>query len=513
MGIIADIRAAWSAPSVSDDGHWTTQGRSASYGSMSGVVITEDVALSNPVVFDCVNILMDAVGQSPAVLYDRTGDDSRERAQTPLAYRLREQPNDEQTAIEFKREMQQTASLYPTAYAEVEWRGAEPVNIWPRHPARLRVRKVGSTKRYEHLEDDGITWRPILPADMLRVPGRPVLRYAGETIGRAIALERYSARLFGRGVKPSALISTSPDEQWDETAKDRLRDEIEKEHGGADKAGGVLILTNGLKYTPMSMTNQEAEYAALLSGITGDLARYWRIPPYMIGLLESGTVSYASVNTQGVDFVVYCLMPWLIGWEQAMQRDLIVLKDTQFVEFLTAALLRGTTKERYEVYQIALNTKDPVTGQPIMSVDEVRRLENLNPHDRGYQPAIIRPETPAVIAARVDDGSPAQRYLHAIVHDAAGRVMRREQSSLAKLAEKAGPDAKAWESGVHEFYAEHGRFVSDALKLPPIVAADYVQQQVLRVLTEGPAADSLWDASQADRLTTLALTEGLREAA
>lgn len=509
MGL-RDLRMAadsWSPPSISDDGHWTTGG--GAYG-MGGVSVTEELALSNPVVFDCVNILMDAVGQTPALLYERTGPtgDERQRVSGSLAYRLREQPNDDQTAIEFKREMQQAASLYPHAYAEIEWRGSEPVNIWPRHPMRVRVERTDQGKRYGYLDPETSTWRPILPSNMLRIPGRPVLRHAGQTLSQALMLQRYSTRLFGRGVRASMLISTSPEEVWTQQAKDKLRDEIRAEAGGPENAGGILILDQRLKPTPMGMTNQEAELSALLTGLVGDLARWWRIPPYMIGLLESGTVSYASVNTQGVDFVVYCLGPWLAGWEQAMQRDLIVRKDSQFVEFLTASLLRGTTKERYEVYQIALSTVDPITGQPIMRVDEVRRLENLNPHGDGY-----RAERVAAPIPHAALGEPAARLLHAYAADNAGRVLRRETAALARIAERVGVDPRAWENAARAFYASHGAFVAEALKLPRHVAEDYAAGHLAAVLADGPSAATRWNGAETHQLVELALNEGPREVA
>lgn len=481
-------------------------GDGGAYASASGVVITEHIALTNPVVNDCVGILKDAVGQVETVLYDRAGADGseRERSRSALAYRLRQQPNDDQTAIEFKREMQQAASFHDFAYGEIEWRGADPVNIWPRHPARIRVEVLaGGRKRYGYLEDDHTTWRPILPQDMLRVPGRPVLRYAGETIGRALALERYQSRLFGRGVKPSALISTDPSVNYTKAARDLLRDSIESEHGGTDRAGGVLILTDGLKYTQMGMTNQEAEYSALLSGITGDLARFWRIPPYMVGLLESGTVSYASVNTQGADFVVYCLMPWLVGWEQAMQRDLIVDKRGQFVEFLTASLMRGTTKERYEVYAIAID-------RGIMSPNDARRLENMNARPGGdaYRPLDLGTTTGP---RHVEAGSPADRLLQALTSDAAANVLRRETGALARLAERAGPDARAWEAGVSAFYDSHPAYVAEKLKLPLTAAVAWSEQQRWAVLSEGPAIVSTWNGDRSERLAQMALREGAPE--
>jgi HK97 family phage portal protein len=516
MSVLGRVMAGWQAPAVSDDGHWHTRGGGVGVASSAGVLVTEQVALTNPVVFDCNRILCDAVGLSPAILYERAGDDEteRQRARTRLAYRLREQPNDEQTAFEFKVEMQQAANFYKYAYAEITWDPSmtEPVNIVPRHPTRVRrMRADGGRQKYEYFEDDGRTWRPILPSNMLRVPGRDVLRHAGETLGHAIALERYSARLFGRSPKPSTAVKAEKGVTYDE----RQRADIKRmlmEHAG-EGSGGVVWIPEGLDVQPYGMTNEQAQYAELRNSIVGDIARWWRIPPYMLGLLESGTVSYASVNTQSVDFVVYCLMPWLVGWEQAMQRDLIVEKDRQFVEFLTASLLRGTTRERYDVYQIALSTTDPATGMPIMTVDEIRRLENLNPHT-GRVDLDRLAMVPPGAAAHAEAGSPADRLLQAFAADAAGRVLRREQGALATIAKRAGDDGHTWEQGVAAFYGEvHPRFVSEALKVPLGVAMAYSATQKHEILTEGPAAAAAWNGSHTDRLVQLALTAGAREVA
>lgn len=504
MGILTDIRAAWQSPSISDDGHWTTTGGGTAVATSAGITITEHEVMKNPVANDCVWILKDAVGQVETVLYDRTGADGRERERSTseLSYLLRQQPNEDQTAIEFKREMQQAACFYDFAFAEIQWRGASPANVWPRHPSRVRIAKVaGDRKRYEFLEDDKRTWRPILPENMLRIPGRPVLRYSAETLGHAIALERYSARLFGKSPKPSVAIKAEKGVTYDDKQKLDIKKQLMA--NGGDGAGMPYWVPEGLDIEPYGMTNQEAEYGAIRTALIGDIARYWRIPPYMIGLLESGTVSYASVNTQSIDFVVYCLMPWLVGWEQAMQRDLVVDKRGQFVEFLTASLLRGTTKERYEVYAVAID-------KGIMSANEVRRLENLNPRAGGD--AFLTPLNMTTGQARhIEAGSPADRLLVALTTDAAANVLRRETGALAKLAERAGPDAKAWETGVREFYDGHATYVAQKLKLPFPAAVAYSASQQYQVLAEGPAVAAAWNGAQADRLAQLALSEGTRE--
>lgn len=502
MGLIGKVMASWSAPAVSDDGHWTTTGGPGVWANSSGVVVNEDAALRIPTVFGCVKILKESVAQIPFLLYDRLPDGGRERATTALAYRLNEQPNDDLTAYEFRTRMQQAACFYEYAYAEIEWRGTEPV-VTPRHPTRITREKTPSGMRYGYLEDDGLTRRPILPANMLRIPGQPTLRYAGETLGQAQALERYATRLFGYSPRPQLAIQAEKGVVYDDPAKARIKEALLANRGeGGD---GITWIPEGLQIAPWGMTAEQAQYMALRSGVIAEVTRWWRIPPYMVGLLESGTVSYASVNTQSIDFVVYTLMPWLVGWEQAVGRDLIIDQRGQFAEFVTSALLRGTTKERYDVYRLALQFG-------IMNVNEVRRLENMNPRAGGdvYEKSILY-QAEAAMARHVEAGSPADRLLQALTRDAAGNVLRRETGALAKVAERSGDDAAAWERGVHDFYETHPAYVMDKLKVPLRAALAYSEAQRYEVLAEGPAVVAQWNGHATDRLITLALTEGAPE--
>lgn len=497
MGFIGDILAAtgaWVAPSTGSEGGW----RTIDEGYGSGVrSVTEDMALGIPTVNDCNAILSDSIAQLQCLLYDRVGDGERTRASGPLDYLLREQWNDEQTAIEFKRQMQQTANFYRYAFAEIEWDGSTPSAIYPMHPTRVRRVPLGGRRyRYEYLEDDRRTWRPIEPENVFRVPGKPVLTYAEQTFQQALALMRYSTNMFIKGPKPSTAIKAEKGVTFEKPARERIRAEIIDQASGPN-AGGTLWVPEGLDIVPFGMTNQQAELPALWGAVIGEIARFWRIPPYMLGLLESGTVSYASVSTQGVDFVVYTLMPWLVGWEQAIGRDLIVRKDSQFAEFLTAAFMRGTTKERYEVYAIAIENG-------IMSPDDVRRLENMNSRPGGdvYRD-INKTSTPTVRNA--DKGSPAANLLESLVRDAAGRVVRRETGALSKLASNVGADPAGWEAAVKDFYTGHSAFVAEALKVPATAAAAYSDSQMWTVLADGPAAAATWYGPATEKLTTLAL--------
>lgn len=451
MGVIADRLAAWAQPSVSDDGAWTTIGGPISYMSAAGQVVSQETALRLSAVWACYKVITEAVAQLRLHVYERVSEDERRRARIPLATRLGTAPNAEQTAFEFVEMNQGRALFRQFVPNRVTWRGTSVQAIEPIHPDRVRRRQVAGKPRWEYLEDDGIKWTALRADELFTVPGTPVLDYARDSFGMAQALELYASRSFQQGVRPAGFIAQDPGASFTEEQRKQIKDRIAEEHGGSGKAGGVLWLPEGLKWNQIGMTNQQAEFVATKSFTVADVSRWFRVPPYMLSLLEEGTVSYASVSQQSMDFVVYTLMPWVRRWEQAIGRDLIVDNDRYYAEFLTAEMLRGTTEERFAVYAVALQWG-------ILSVNEVRRLENLNPIEGGD--TYMRPLNMGDTAAEA--GSPADRLLQSLLGDTVERVVNRERSGLRKADD---PD---------EFYRGHAEFIAQALHVTPAAAESYI---------------------------------------
>lgn len=488
--MIGQALAAWSQPSVNDEGAWRSFGDGGSYPSAAGSV-TERSAHRIGAVFGAVNILADGLAQLPAILYDRLDEDRRRKSTDPLARTLHDQPNADQSAFEFVHQMQAWASVRPFAYAEMVNDGG--LQLIPRHPDRILVERMTNGKRrYQYLEDDGHTRRVILAEDMFRVPGKPVLEYAAESIGLAQAVQRYSSRTFARGVNPRGLISHEPNTVWTDTQKKAFKDALLSEHGGPDKAGGVLMLPEGLKWTQLGMTNEQAQLVATSTGNVADIARYFSIAPYRLGVTEPGTMSYASVEMQSLEFVVYTLMPWVRRWEQAFGKD-VLLRSDQYVEFLTAILLKGTTADRFAAYATAIQWG-------WLSVNEVRRLENLDRVEGGD--VYLRPlnMTPSA-------DSPAGRMLRLLVEDTAGSVVRKETLAMLRAASQHADDPAAWQDAVSAFYDSHGPFVAKKLHMPLGEGLAYAREQRLELLSEGPSVIERWqqEGDPVDDLTTRAL--------
>lgn len=101
------------------------------------------------------------------------------------------------------------------------------------------------------------------------------------------------------------------------------------------------------------------------------IATAYGLPPYMLGEYDKAAAR-ASVEAQGIEFVVYSLMPWLRSWEARCNLTLLTKAQRvqYFIEHLLAGLLRGDFKSRMDGYRIAL-------AIGLMTVNEARRLENM----------------------------------------------------------------------------------------------------------------------------------------
>lgn len=91
----------------------------------------------------------------------------------------------------------------------------------------------------------------------------------------------------------------------------------------------------------------------------------------MIGDLEKS--SFSNIEQQSLEFVKYTLDPWVIRWEQSMQKALFSDSEKQkyFIRFSVDGLLRGDYASRMTGY---------ATGRQNgwLSTNDIRELENLN---------------------------------------------------------------------------------------------------------------------------------------
>lgn len=171
-------------------------------------------------------------------------------------------------------------------------------------------------------------------------------------------------------------------------------------HQGTQNAHKIAIVTGGeVDFTALTMPLDDAQFLEQRKLSAVEVARVFRVPPWMIGADSGESMTYSNVEQEALHFVTYSLRPWLVCIEQAITADPDLCSARVYVEFLLDALLRADSATRAEVYTKAL---DPITGW--MNRDEVRRLENLDPEPEPVSPAVEQVIAPAPAEARTREG-------------------------------------------------------------------------------------------------------------
>jgi HK97 family phage portal protein len=352
--------------------------------STAGKAVTERSAMQMTAVYSCVRILAEAIAGLPLHLYCYKEDGGKEKALGhPLYLLLHDEPNPEMSSFVFRETLMTHLLLWGNAYAQIIRNGkGEVVALYPLMPNRMTVDRDSSGQlfySYQMSNSDAPTMPGgtviLKPSDVLHVPGLGFdglvgyspIAMAKNAIGLAIATEEYGAKFFANGATPGGLL------EYPGTVKDpdRVRESWNKGFSGSQNAGKVAILEEGMKYTPISIAPEQAQFLETRKFQINEIARIFRIPPHMIGDLEKS--SFSNIEQQSLEFVKYTLDPWVVRWEQSLSRALFTQeeKSRYFFKFNVEGLLRGD-------YQSRMNGYATARQNGWMSANDIRELENLD---------------------------------------------------------------------------------------------------------------------------------------
>ena len=362
-------------PGIPSDTYWDRWMPSP---GLSGQVVNVETAESLATVYACVQAISETVASLPLLVYRRTPDGGRERAPDHPLYRvLHDAPNDRQTALEFREQMQAAVLLRGNAYARIDWNGDGSVAaLWPVRPQDVAVVKLANGRHaYDVADGDGKV-RRILADDMLHlkdrsengITGRRRITITRESIGLAMAQHEHGARSFSNGTRLGGVLQM-PGVMTDDQVK-RLRDSWQQVHGGAANHHKVAILESGMTFKEVSMTLEDAEWIAAMQFSVEQVCRIFRVPPTMVGDLRHG--NYSNTSELARHFVVHTLRRHLLMWEQGVTRALMgpLARSRYLVEHNVEGLLRGDSNNRADFYEKGIRA-----GWLLRS--EARRLENL----------------------------------------------------------------------------------------------------------------------------------------
>jgi len=353
-------------------------------GSTAGKYVNERSAMQMTAVYSCVRILAEAVAGLPLHLYRYTESGGKEKAiDHPLYLLLHDEPNPEMSSFVFRETLMTHLLLWGNAYAQIIRNGKnEVVALYPLMPNKMSVDRDEHGQlyyTYQRSNEEAPTMKGssviLKPSDVLHIPGLGFdglvgyspIAMAKNAIGMAIACEEFGAKFFANGAAPSGVL------EHPGTIKDpsRVREAWQSQFGGSSNSGKVAVLEEGMKYTPISISPEQAQFLETRKFQINEIARIFRVPPHMVGDLEKS--SFSNIEQQSLEFVKYTLDPWVIRWEQSIMRSLLTPeeKKTYYVKFNLEGLLRGDYQSRMNGYAIGRQNG-------WMSANDIRELENLD---------------------------------------------------------------------------------------------------------------------------------------
>jgi HK97 family phage portal protein len=252
--------------------------------------------------------------------------------------------------------------LHPLAVSVEQWTSKMDM---PRPPGDKFYKATLDDGTVRVFTDDTMTHIPGLSMDGLR--GLSPISVARNSLGTAVAGDRAAARMFSSGALISGMVS--PDDDVEEEDAKTLKAEINRKVVGWENAGDIAFVNRKLKFTPWSMSAEDAQFLQSRQFQIEEVARWYGVPPYELMQTEKQTSWGTGIEAQQRGLARQVLGTWATRIDQRLSR---LLPNPRFVEFDFKGLERPTPEQ-----EIDLLLKQVKGG--LITVNEARSIMNMQP--------------------------------------------------------------------------------------------------------------------------------------
>jgi len=363
----------------------------------AGVTINQDNSLRIATLYACVRLLSDTVSTLSADTYRRVNGVRVPFRPRPL-WLDSPDPDLANTRDDFVSQIMVSLLLDGNAFVHIVRNAGDIVALVVIDPMRVLVRRNPNHQVEYALKDTNVVFsrEDVLHITEMRKPGalRGISRIdqLKEALGLTAALDDFAARFFGQGSTTSGIIEV-PGSLTREQAKD-LIDAFEEGHRGLSQAHRPGVLLGGAAFKKTGVDPNEAQMIESRRAQVEEVAKAFRVPLHMLSTAIPGAMSYASVEQNAIQFATYTIRPYVAKIENALTT---LLPSGVFVKFNMDSILRGDIQTRFSAYSTG-------TQAGFLSVNDIRRLEDLSPVDGGdqYRVPLANVSLPAAALTETD---------------------------------------------------------------------------------------------------------------
>jgi HK97 family phage portal protein len=307
-------------------------------------------------------------------------DGNQRLAGHPVEGLLNREPNAEVSSFSAVETLFLSAMFTGNGYAEIERDEFDrPVALWPIPSHRIEaVRDDAGTLEYDVW--NGAAGKVTLPArDMFHLAGpsiagpvgMSVLDYAKNTIGIAVAQERFAANFIRNQAAPSGMIKVKSGISKDGLT--RLRSDVEAVYSGSRRAGKIIIADDDWTWQQLGVSPQDAEFLAQRKFSVEEVCRFFGVPPQMIGVQDKQTLN--NYEQAALQFHQLAVLPWVVRFEQETNRKLLSVvrgRARPFLKINTVAIVRANIEAQYRAFALGRQWG-------WLSVNDIRRTLDMEP--------------------------------------------------------------------------------------------------------------------------------------
>jgi HK97 family phage portal protein len=348
----------------------------------SGLMINDETVFQVSAFWDCVKILSEDVATLPLVLYKRLEKGKTKAENHNLFKIINYKPNEEMLIINFLEMLMTNVLLWGNAYVQKIYnKKGEIIEIYPLYSRYMEIKRDKNNNLYFRYNEPGNEKDfdkeqiiNITGLTMDGITGLSILKYARESLGLTMATEKFGASFFGSGSKPGGVLELPENGRCKD--KDQVRAEWNKLYQGIGNANRIAILEGGMKYKPVGIPPEDAQFLQTRQFQIPEVCRWFRMPPHKIADLSNAT--FSNIEHQGIEYVSNTLRPWLVRFEKSFEAGLLNQKEIKkyFIQFSVDALLRGDFNTRMQGYATARQNG-------WINADEIREKEDMNPMPEG----------------------------------------------------------------------------------------------------------------------------------
>lgn len=311
---------------------------------LGGTSVTRDTALSIPVISGYVDLICNTFAMIPFKLYKETTKDGKRETEEVIDNRVRlinDDTTDTLDGFQFKKAICEDYLLGKGGYAYIKKAGNKFIGLFYVKDEKISFNKstdpiyknfdiLVNEKRYKNYD-----FIKVLRNSKDGASGKGLTTEINKALETAFQRIKYEYELTATGGSRKGFIKSQ--KHLDDKSMAKLKEAWEQYYSGN---ANTVILNDGLEFQEASNTSQQNEIDAKNRSFADDMKIIFHIG-----------------NTYD-EFIKNAVLPIATAFATALNRDLLLEKEKKVYYFApdTKELYKGSLRERYEAYRIAITT-------------------------------------------------------------------------------------------------------------------------------------------------------------